>query len=144
MLLWSLAVPLSAETHDYFLQGIGAATASAMLTVYSPSLPFMSDEALAAAVPGRPEYTVKKYIQLVEALRDKAAALTSSSGQRNNKTAGIVLIFFVWPITDLQTDLVKCLAATAACSFHQVSVLLWGFCLFSLISACSSPACPQK
>ena len=52
-----------------------------MLTVYTPSLPFMSDEALAAALPGRPEYTVKKYIQLVEALRAKAAALTSSSGQ---------------------------------------------------------------
>lgn len=64
-----------------FLQGVGPATASAMLTVYSSSLPFMSDEALAAALPGRPEYTVKKYIQLVEALRDKAAALTSSSGE---------------------------------------------------------------
>lgn len=45
----------------------------------------MSDEALAAALSGRPEYTVKKYIQLVEALRDKAAALTSSSGQRRKE-----------------------------------------------------------
>lgn len=45
----------------------------------------MSDEALAAALPGRPEYTVKRYIQLVEALRDKADALTSSSGQRRSK-----------------------------------------------------------
>ena len=44
----------------------------------------MSDEALAAAVPGRPEYTVKKYIQLVEALRNKATALTSSSGQHSS------------------------------------------------------------
>lgn len=73
-----------------FLQGVGPATASAMLTVYSPSLPFMSDEALAAALPGRPEYTVKKYLQLVEALRDKAAALTSSSGQRRKKATPTV------------------------------------------------------
>ena len=64
-----------------------------MLTVYSPSLPFMSDEALAAAVPGRPEYIVKKYIQLVKSLRDKAAALTSSSGQPINKAAATVLRF---------------------------------------------------
>lgn len=45
----------------------------------------MSDEAMAAALPGRPEYTVKKYIQLVEALRDKAAALTASSGEHGLK-----------------------------------------------------------
>ena len=45
----------------------------------------MSDEAMAAALPGRPEYTVKKYIQLVEALRKKAAALTSSSGEHVRK-----------------------------------------------------------
>lgn len=51
-----------------------------MLTVFTPSLPFMSDEALAAALPGRPDYTVKKYIQLVEALRTKADALSSASG----------------------------------------------------------------
>lgn len=67
----------------------------------------MSDEALTAAVPGRPEYTVKKYIQLVEALRYKAAALTSSSGQRSNKAAATIVLTFVWPVTELQTGLVK-------------------------------------
>ena len=45
----------------------------------------MSDEAMAAALPGRPEYTVKKYIQLVEALRKKAATLTVSSGEHVRK-----------------------------------------------------------
>ena len=64
----------------FMLQGVGPATASAMLTVFTPSLPFMSDEALAAALPGRPEYTVKQYIQLVEALRNKADALSCASG----------------------------------------------------------------
>lgn len=42
----------------------------------------MSDEAMAAALPGPPQYTLRKYIQLVEHLRDKAAALTSSSGEQ--------------------------------------------------------------
>ena len=61
------------------LKGIGPATASAMLTAVCPSLPFMSDEALAAALHGPPEYTVKKYIQLVDALRNKAAMLSKAS-----------------------------------------------------------------
>ena len=76
-----LVVLLPSLTICLTLQGIGPAPASAMLTVYSPSLPFMSDEALAAALPGRPAYTAKKYMQLVQALRDKAIQLTASSGQ---------------------------------------------------------------
>ncbi len=63
------------------VQGTGPATASAMLTAVSASLPFMSDEAMAAALPGRPEYTVKKYLHLVTALRTKAEFLSTSSGQ---------------------------------------------------------------
>ncbi|KAA6425292.1 MAG: hypothetical protein FRX49_04786 [Trebouxia sp. A1-2] len=63
------------------LKGTGPATASAMLTAVSASLPFMSDEAMAAALPGRPEYTVKKYLQLVTALRSKAESLSNSSGE---------------------------------------------------------------
>lgn len=49
-----------------------------MLAAVNTSLPFMSDEAMAAALPGRPEYTVKKYLPLVEALRRKAEALSNA------------------------------------------------------------------
>ncbi len=56
-------------------QGIGPATASAVLAAHCPDLPFMSDEAMAAALPGGKEYTVGKYLQLVAALRKKAASL---------------------------------------------------------------------
>ena len=62
-------------------QGVGPATASAMLAAANPSLPFMSDEAIAAALPGKPEYKVKKYAQLVAALRKKAADLSKTSGK---------------------------------------------------------------
>ena len=68
------------------MQGTGPATASAMLAAVSVSLPFMSDEAMAAALPGRPEYTVKKYLRLVTALRAKAESLTNSSGQLSEGT----------------------------------------------------------
>ena len=68
------------------VQEIGPATASAMLTAVSASLPFMSDDAMAAALPGRPEYTVKKYLHLVTALRTKAESLTNSSGQLSEGT----------------------------------------------------------
>ena len=68
------------------VQGVGPATASAMLTAVSASLPFMSDEAMAATLPGRPEYTVKKYLHLVTALRTKAESLTDSSGQLSKGT----------------------------------------------------------
>ncbi len=57
-----------------------------MLTAVSATLPFMSDEAMAAALPGRPEYTVKKYLHLVTALRTKAESLASSSGQLSEGT----------------------------------------------------------
>lgn len=55
------------------LKGIGPATASAVLAAYRPDLaPFMSDEALAAALKGAKEYTPKKYVELTEALTAKA------------------------------------------------------------------------
>ena len=60
------------------MQGIGAATASAMLAVLHPSLPFMSDEAAAAVLSGSPKYTVPEWRQIAEALRNKAASLSSS------------------------------------------------------------------
>ncbi len=46
----------------------------------------MSDEALAAALPARPDYTVKKYLHLVTALRTKAESLTKLSGQLSEGT----------------------------------------------------------
>ena len=63
-----------------FMQGVGPATASAMLAVADPSLPFMSDEAMVAALPKPHRYTAKEYLQLLEALRNKAAKLSKSSG----------------------------------------------------------------
>ena len=71
------------------VQGTGPATASAMLTAVSASLPFMSDEALAAALPARPDYTVKKYLHLVTALRTKAESLSNSSGQLSKGTQDV-------------------------------------------------------
>ena len=42
----------------------------------------MSDEAMAAALPGGKEYTVGKYLQLVAALRKKAASLGDRGARR--------------------------------------------------------------
>lgn len=61
------------------LKGVGPATASAMLAVADPSLPFMSDEAMVAALPKPHRYAAKEYLQLLEALRNKAAKLSKSS-----------------------------------------------------------------
>eukprot|EP00898_Chlorokybus_atmophyticus_P000267 jgi/Chlat1/1240/Chrsp115S00754 len=63
------------------LKGIGPATASAILSVYDDSVPFMSDEAMAAALPGRSiKYTVKEYQEFIRAVRAKAEALSSVKG----------------------------------------------------------------
>lgn len=87
------------------MQGVGPATASAMLTTVSPTLPFMSDEALAAALPGQPEYTIKKYLQLVQALRSKADALSKSSGKLAPQCAWgmlpCVVSHAIWPVCAL-------------------------------------------
>ncbi|GAQ88455.1 Hypothetical protein KFL_004300060 [Klebsormidium nitens] len=62
------------------LKGIGPATASAVLAAHSPNLaPFMSDEALAAALKGTKDYTPKKYAELAEALTAKAKDLGCKS-----------------------------------------------------------------
>lgn len=58
------------------LKGVGPATASALLTVYDPSCPFMSDEALAVASnSGSKDYSTAKYLGLVEELQAKALEL---------------------------------------------------------------------
>ena len=62
------------------MQGIGPASASAILTAAEPSLPFMSDEALAAALGGKPVYTVKQYVQYALAMRKRAAELSTEGG----------------------------------------------------------------
>lgn len=67
------------------MQGIGAATASAMLAVLHPSLPFMSDEAAAAVLPASPKYTVPEWRQVAEVLRQKATSLSSSSGKTKHE-----------------------------------------------------------
>jgi hypothetical protein len=62
------------------LRGVGPATASAVLSAVDPSVPFMSDEALAAAL-GTKQYTVAAAGMLMEALQAKAAALTAAGGR---------------------------------------------------------------
>lgn len=56
------------------LKGIGPATSSAILSLFSPdSLPFMSDEALkfAAGLKDKPKYTVKKWEWFVVEMRNR-------------------------------------------------------------------------
>jgi len=48
--LWHLAAQLQEDEILMVLQGIGPATASALLTAAFPDVPFMSDEAMAAAL----------------------------------------------------------------------------------------------
>lgn len=64
------------------LKGIGPATASAVLAALRPDLaPFMSDEALAAALQGTKDYTPKKYAELAEALVKKAKVKLQRRGR---------------------------------------------------------------
>lgn len=58
------------------MQGIGPASASAILSAADPSWPFMSDEAMEAVLGGKPAYTVKRYIEYATAIRKRAAELT--------------------------------------------------------------------
>ena len=61
------------------LQGVGPATASAILSVYLPlEVPFMSDEAMDAVV-GLPRlYTKAKFLQLQKAVIEKSEILGSN------------------------------------------------------------------
>lgn len=70
------------------LQGIGPATASAALAAAQPAYPFMSDEAMAAAVKGPLKYTVPEYLQLVKALQDKAQKLNYGGGENAHRPCG--------------------------------------------------------
>ncbi|KAA8528434.1 hypothetical protein F0562_035789 [Nyssa sinensis] len=60
------------------LKGIGPATASAVLAAYAPDVaPFMSDEAMVAALGNSKDYTLKQYLIFVDKLQSKAKELSS-------------------------------------------------------------------
>lgn len=65
----------AALNHLTTLKGVGVATASAVLAAVDPSVPFMSDEAIAAALPGDKRYTLSVYVHVLKWLRARAAAL---------------------------------------------------------------------
>ncbi|XP_027090735.1 uncharacterized protein [Coffea arabica] len=60
------------------LKGVGPATASAILAAHAPHItPFMSDEAMEAAIGNTKDYTLKSYLVFVEKLQAKAMELSS-------------------------------------------------------------------
>ncbi|KAI4375076.1 hypothetical protein MLD38_012987 [Melastoma candidum] len=62
------------------LKGVGPATASAVLAAYAPHVaPFMSDEAMEAALGHSKDYSLKQYLLFVEKLQKKAKELSSNS-----------------------------------------------------------------
>eukprot|EP00268_Persea_americana_P043341 TRINITY_DN4354_c1_g1_i2.p1 TRINITY_DN4354_c1_g1~~TRINITY_DN4354_c1_g1_i2.p1 ORF type:complete len:220 (-),score=48.65 TRINITY_DN4354_c1_g1_i2:480-1139(-) len=59
------------------LKGVGPATASAVLAAYAPEIaPFMSDEAMVAAIGSSKDYTLKQYLIFAEKLQTKAKELS--------------------------------------------------------------------
>ena len=64
------------------MQGVGPATASAILEAFDPSIPFQSDQAMLAALGGSKDYTVAYALRLTGALRKKAAQLSKGSSSR--------------------------------------------------------------
>ncbi|KAL4308878.1 hypothetical protein GQ457_01G027130 [Hibiscus cannabinus] len=60
------------------LKGVGPATASAVLAAYAPEMaPFMSDEAMVAALGNSKDYSLKQYLLFVEKLQSKSKELSS-------------------------------------------------------------------
>lgn len=60
------------------LKGVGPATASAILAAYAPHLaPFMSDEAMEAAIGNSKDYSLKQYLFFASKLQTKAEELSS-------------------------------------------------------------------
>jgi len=51
------------------------------LAAAQPAFPFMSDEAMQAAVKGPLKYTLPDYVQLVEAAQAKASELNEADGE---------------------------------------------------------------
>ncbi|TYK20114.1 hypothetical protein E5676_scaffold134G002390 [Cucumis melo var. makuwa] len=55
------------------LKGVGPATASAILAAYAPDVaPFMSDEAMEAALGNSKDYSLKQYLLFANKLQEKA------------------------------------------------------------------------
>ncbi|EEF52229.1 uncharacterized protein LOC8265244 [Ricinus communis] len=68
-----------AVTELTVLKGVGPATASAVLAAYAPDVaPFMSDEAMEAALGSSKDYTLKQYLSFVDKLQTKAKELSSN------------------------------------------------------------------
>ncbi|KAL2317872.1 hypothetical protein Fmac_031748 [Flemingia macrophylla] len=60
------------------LKGVGPATASALLAAFAPHIaPFMSDEAMEAALGNSKDYSLKQYLKFAEKLQMKAKELSS-------------------------------------------------------------------
>ncbi|XP_050365799.1 uncharacterized protein LOC126784379 [Argentina anserina] len=60
------------------LKGVGPATASAVLAAYAPDVaPFMSDEAMEAALGNSKDYSLKQYLLFAEKLQTKAKELSA-------------------------------------------------------------------
>ncbi|XP_071716521.1 uncharacterized protein [Rutidosis leptorrhynchoides] len=60
------------------LKGVGPATASAVLAAYAPDVaPFMSDEAMVAALGNSKDYTLKQYLVFVDKLQAKSKELST-------------------------------------------------------------------
>ncbi|XP_022870893.1 uncharacterized protein LOC111390126 [Olea europaea var. sylvestris] len=60
------------------LKGVGPATASAVLAAYAPDIaPFMSDEAMVAAIGHSKDYSLKQYLVFVEKMQTKAKELST-------------------------------------------------------------------
>lgn len=60
------------------LNGVGPATASAVLAAFEPAVaPFMSDEAMVAVLGNSKDYSLKQYLELASKLKEKAQELSS-------------------------------------------------------------------
>lgn len=69
------------------LKGIGPATASAVLATHAPTVaPFMSDEAMVAALGSVKDYTLKSYLVFAEKLRNKAEELSKLGDDKEGFT----------------------------------------------------------
>uniref|UniRef100_A0A2P2J597 Uncharacterized protein LOC103320504 n=2 Tax=Rhizophora mucronata TaxID=61149 RepID=A0A2P2J597_RHIMU len=66
-----------AVTELTVFKGIGPATASAVLATYAPDVaPFMSDEAMEAALGSSKDYSLKQYLIFADKLQNKAKELS--------------------------------------------------------------------
>lgn len=73
----SLPDVTKAVTELTTLKGVGPATASAVLAAYAPHIaPFMSDEAMEAALGSSKDYSLKQYLIFVDKLQKKAKELS--------------------------------------------------------------------